>query len=280
MKVGVSAFAWSASFEAEDFDLLPALRGHGIAGFEVPIFDPADIVAPDAIRKALEANHLGCTVCSILPPGINPISPDPGDRATALKHLVRCIETASALGATMIGGPLYAPIGYLPGRRRTSDEWTWAVECFQALGATLAEHQMMLALEPVNRSETFFLTTVDEAQELCEAIGNPAIGALIDTFHANIEEKSIANAILALGPRLMHMHTSENDRGIPGTGHLDFAEIIAALRQINYEGYMMIEGLGALAPGKHSPLYMWRRPDESGDAIAFEGAAYLHKLLA
>jgi D-psicose/D-tagatose/L-ribulose 3-epimerase len=278
MKIGVSAFGWNASFEPADFDILTPLRQHGVEAFEVPIFDPAQVAA-DTIRKALEENHLECTVCAILPAGINPISPDAAERRKAQAHLVRCIQTADALGARLIGGPLYAPIGYLPGRRRTEDEWRWAVEGFQSLGDTLAKYEMTMALEPVNRSETFFLTTISETAELCEAIGNPAIGVLIDTFHANIEEKDIARAIFALGPRLKHIHASENDRGTPGSGHIDFVSMIAALRQIHYDGYLMIEGLGRLAPGKQSPIYMWRRPDESGDAIAWEGAAYLRKLL-
>jgi D-psicose/D-tagatose/L-ribulose 3-epimerase len=266
MKIGVSAFAWSAAFTTADFDLLPALREQGLRGLEVPIFDPASIAAEE-IRKALEANDLECTVCAILPAGINPISADRGERSKAQAHLVSCVETAAALGAKIMGGPVYAPIGYLP------------VECFQTLGETMAKSSMTLALEPVNRSETFFLTTAAEAKALCEAIGNPDIGVLIDTFHANIEEKSIAQAILLLGPMLKHMHISENDRGVPGTGHLDFAEIVRALRETDYQGYLMIEGLGCLAPGRQSPVYMWRRPDESGEAIAYQGAAFLRRLL-
>jgi D-psicose/D-tagatose/L-ribulose 3-epimerase len=278
MKIGVSAFGWNSTFEPADFELLPQLRRHGLEGFEVPIFDPATIAAPE-IREALADNNLDCTVCSILPAGINPISSDAAERKKARAHLMQCIDKAAELGAKLIGGPVYAPIGYLPGRRRTDDEWAWAIECFQSLGETLAAHAMTLALEPVNRSETFFLTTIEEAQALCDEIGNPNIGVLLDTFHANIEEKSIAGAIRSLGSRLKHVHASENDRGVPGTGLIDFAAILAALRDTQYEAYLIIEGLGRLAPGRNSPMFIWRRPEESGDTIAFEGAAFLRRLL-
>jgi D-psicose/D-tagatose/L-ribulose 3-epimerase len=279
MKIGVSAFAWNSTFDSSDFGLLAAVRDHGLEGFEVPVFDPATVPATK-IRKVLEASSLECTVCTILPPGINPISPNASARKKAQTHLRDCVATAAELGANMMGGPVYAPIGYLPGRRRNADDWAWAVECLQALGETLAIHAITLALEPVNRSETFFLTTVAEAQALCEAIGNPRIGVLIDTFHANIEEKNISASIHALGPRLKHIHASENDRGVLGTGSIDFAPILRALRETAYDGYLMIEGLGCLPAGKTSPMYMWRRPDETPEQIAFEGAAYLRGLLA
>jgi D-psicose/D-tagatose/L-ribulose 3-epimerase len=278
MKLGVSAFGWSSTFDESHFHLLPALRAHGLEAFEVPIFDPAAVPAA-AIRRALAANDLAATVCCILPAGINPISPDAATRRRAHAHLRQCVETATELGAKLLGGPMYAPIGYLPGRRRTDDEWSWAVEAFQQLGETLDRYEMTLALEPVNFGETFFLTTAADTAAFCQSIASPRIGVLVDTFHANIEEKDIAASCAALGPLLRHIHASENDRGIPGTGHLDFPSLIHALSGIGYDGYLIIEGLGRLAPGAHSPIFQWRRPSETGDQIAFEGAQYLRGLL-
>jgi D-psicose/D-tagatose/L-ribulose 3-epimerase len=280
VKLGASAYNWTRTFEPQHFDLLPRLREHGLQAFEVPIFDPASVLA-SPIRKALEANHLACTVCAILPGEINPISAQRSDRSRAHDHLVRCVETAAELGANLLGGPLYAPIGYLPGRRRTEDEWQWAIECFQELGDLLHACSMTLALEPVNRSETFFLTTVGEAAELCRAIGHERIGVLVDTFHANIEEKDLSAVMSLLGARLKHIHVSENDRGIPGTGHVDFAEMMHTLQQMRYEGFLVIEGLGYAPPAQNcGPGFMWRRPEETGDAIVFQGADYLRGLFS
>ena len=129
MKIGVSAFAWTTKLDQTHLKLLPSIRERGIEGFEVPMFDPADIDAK-SFRQAFEASDMECTVCAILPAGTNPISQDEADRKKAMVHLVQCIETAAEIGAHRMGGPLYAPIGYLPGRRRTRDEWSWAVECF------------------------------------------------------------------------------------------------------------------------------------------------------
>jgi D-psicose/D-tagatose/L-ribulose 3-epimerase len=259
-------------------DLFPAIRDHGIEAFEIPMFDPADLDAP-RLRQAFVSSGLECTVCAILPPGINPISADPAARIEARKHLARCIETAAEIGAHRIGGPLYAPIGYLPGRRRTPDEWCWAVECFQSLGNLLEQHGETLAIEPVNRSESFFLNTTAEANALCDEIGNPDIGVLIDTFHANIEEKSLAGAVHAAGPRLVHVHASENDRGLPGSGHVDFPAIVTALKQINYDGYLMIEGFGYSAHELHSLGALWGDRNVSPADIAYQGAVYLRRVI-
>jgi D-psicose/D-tagatose/L-ribulose 3-epimerase len=278
MKLGVSAFNWSRTFEPRDVDLLPAVRENGFEAFEIPIFDPTT-VQTTPLRRAFKAHGLACTVCCILTDGINPISDDPAELRRAKNHLAACIETAAELGAKLIGGPMYGPIGYLPGRRRNQDEWMRAVECFRSLGDLLDANAMTLALEPVNRAETYFLTTAQETSDLCAEINHPRIGVLVDTFHANIEEKHIPRTIASLGPRLMHMHLSENDRGILGSGHVDFPAILHALKSVDYDGYLVIEGLGYLAPECNAPVFMWRRPDETPEEIAFQGAAYLRAML-
>jgi D-psicose/D-tagatose/L-ribulose 3-epimerase len=278
MKIGVSAFAWTTQLTQKHLDLFPLLREHGIEGFEIPMFDPAALDARQ-LRTAFEANNLECTVCAILPAGINPIGAAATDRKRAVTHLVKCIETAAEIGAHRIGGPLYAPIGYLPGRRRKADEWSWAVDYFQAAGDLLDRNEITLGIEPVNRSETFFLNTAAEANALCDDIGHARVGVLIDTFHANIEEKNIADAVRCAGQRLKHLHASENDRGLLGSGHVDFPGIVAALGEIGYDGYLTIEGFGYSAAEKNSLGAMWGGMNVSPEDIAFQGAIYLRDLL-
>jgi D-psicose/D-tagatose/L-ribulose 3-epimerase len=274
MKLGISGFAWTANFEEPHFGLLPSIRAMGFAGFELPMFDPAALPAT-AIRRAFEANELECTLCSILPAGINPISPEHAVRQRSRDHLVRCIETAAEMGAHLLGGPLFAPIGYLPGHRPTDDEWRWAIDLFQSVGDLLEANGITLSIEPVNRSETFFLRTAAEAGKLCTAIGNPRIGVTIDTFHANIEEKNIPAAIESLGAQLKHVHLSENDRGLLGSGHVDFPEIWRSLQRIEYNGYLMIEGFGYLSSEPSAPGALWADPAVSPDMIAQRGISYL-----
>ncbi len=277
MKIGVSAFAWTAEFRPDHLAIVPAVRAMGLSALEIPMFDPARLDAA-GIRSAFDASQLECTVCAILPRGINPISPDQDVRRKSLQHLLRCVETSAAMGATLLGGPLYAPIGYLPGHRPSRDEFLWAVEAFQALGPSLDAHQLTLSIEPVNRSETFFLRTAADARRLCEAVGHPRIGVTIDTFHANIEECSLVAAATNLGSHLKHIHASENDRGLLGQGHVDFPALVRALRQMGYDGYLMIEGFGYSAEEASAPGFLWADLNTSPEKMARTGLAYLSSL--
>ena len=278
MKLGVSAFAWTAKFGRSHLRLVPLIKEMGFSGFEIAMFDPADL-AVDDIRRAFETSDLECTVCAILPPGVNPISPDAAVRKTSVQHLVRCIETASALGAKLLGGPLYAPIGYLPDHRPTKDEWSWAVDAFQSVCDVLDSCDVTISIEPVNRSETFFVRTAREASSLCDAIGHPRFGVTIDTFHANIEERDIPEALTSIGPHLKHIHASENDRGLLGKGHVDFPGIVAALKKIGYNGYLMIEGFGYSPQEKNAPGALWADTSVSPEEIASTGARFLNQVL-
>jgi len=278
MKLGVSAFAWTAKFGRSHLRLVPLIKEMGFSGFEIAMFDPVDLAVND-IRRTFETSDLECTVCAILPPGINPISPDAAVRKISVQHLVRCIETASALGAKLLGGPLYAPIGYLPDHRPTKDEWSWAVDAFQSICDVLDSCNVTISIEPVNRSETFFVRTAREASSLCDAIGHPRFGVTIDTFHANIEERDIPEALTSIGPRLTHIHASENDRGLLGKGHVDFPGIVAALKKIGYNGYLMIEGFGYSPQETNAPGALWADTSVSPEEIASTGARFLNQVL-
>jgi len=278
MKIGVSAFAWTADFRESHLEILPRLRQHGLSSFELPMFDPENLPAVK-IRRAMESNGLTCSVCAILPRGVNPISADPSVRKKSIGHLMRCLDVAAEMGATLIGGPVYAPIGYFSGQRRSTEEWKWAIDAFQQLGSTLDSRQLDLSIEPVNRSETYFLTKAQDAKALCDAVDHPRIGVTIDTFHANIEEKILSEAIGAAGNRLKHLHMSENDRGLLGSGHVDFEAVIDALRKIGYSGCLMIEGFGYSPEEAAAPGALWADLRVSPEDIAFQGAEYLRRLL-
>jgi len=278
MKFAVNALIWTTEFDRRSFSLLPRLRAQGFDGFEVPVFEPAKFQA-GSIRRALAENDLECTVCAILPNGMNPTSEDAEIRRQTRQHLADTIKLAADLGSNLMAGPVYSPIGYLPGRRRTSDEWQWAVECFQSLGEILQSHQIDLALEPLNRFETYFLNTAADAIMFCEAINDSSIGVLLDTFHTNIEEKDVAAAFRMTGKRLKHVHACENDRGVPGTGHVDFVGIAAALKEIRYEGWITIESFGYSHKELAAAAAIWRDLAPTPESVAFEGLPFLKKIM-
>lgn len=102
-------------------------------------------------------------------------------RRTVL-DLRELIKAAADAGARIVAGPLYCPVGYLPGRRRTVDEWNRAVDGYRSIASTLEENDVTLAIEPLNRFETFFLNTAADAAALCDEVGHPNVGILFDTF--------------------------------------------------------------------------------------------------
>jgi D-psicose/D-tagatose/L-ribulose 3-epimerase len=276
MKFGVNTFIWSESFDRSNLPLLPRIKSWGFDGVEVPLFRPSEFAAAD-IRKGLESNGLECTVCSVLVDGLSLISDDPDVRRKTRVHMQDAIKAGAEAGAKIIAGPLYCPVGYLPGRRRTADEWKRAVEGYTSLGEPLAKHGVTLAIEPLNRFETYFLNTAADAAALAGEINHPNVGILFDTFHANIEEKDIAAGFRQVGRHLKHVHTCENDRGIPGSGHVEWTNVFRALRDLRYDGWLTIESFGFALPQLSAAAAIWRDIESTPESIAAEGVKFLKK---
>ena len=274
MKFGVNTFLWTGNFGPEHFDLLPKIKANGFDGIEVALIRPADFKATE-IRKAAEKNGLECTVCSVLPGELSLISPDAQVRSQTVAHLSECFEACAEAGAKLIAGPLYSPVGYLPGRRRTADEWKNAVDGYQQLGPVLAANGVTACIEPLNRFETYFLNTTEDAVKLCAEIDHPNVGILWDTFHANIEEKDPAKALGTTGKFLKHVHTCENDRGTPGSGHVDWKGVFATLRDMKYDGWLTIESFGFAIGELSAAASIWRDIERTPEDIAFEGIKFL-----
>jgi D-psicose/D-tagatose/L-ribulose 3-epimerase len=179
-----------------------------------------------------------------------------------------------------MAGPVYSPVGFFTGKRRTQDQWQWAVEAYGALGETLAANDVTLAVEPLNRFETFFLNTAADAALLASEVDHPNVGILFDTFHANIEEKHAGEALAIVGPHVKYFHASENDRGIPGSGHVDWQNVFSTLRGLNYNGWLTIEGFGFSLGDLSAAASIWRDIEENPASIAFEGIRFLKEMTA
>jgi D-psicose/D-tagatose/L-ribulose 3-epimerase len=279
MKFGVNALIWTAVFDPLNLPLLPVIKEKGFDGIELPIFETAGFPAGE-IRRGIEQNGLECTVCSVLTGELSLISDDPTVRKKAYSRMVDFIHVAAEVGAPLIGGPLYSPVGYLAGRRRNSDEWSRAVEAYQNLGPVLADNGVTVAIEPLNRFETYFLNTAADAARLCGEINHPNVGILLDTFHANIEEKDLCQACLAAGSYLKHVHASENDRGTPGNGQVDWNGLRQALRSLQYDAWLTIESFGFALAGLSAAAAIWRDIEPDPEMIAFDGLRFLKQHMA
>ena len=126
MKLGVNTFLWTSEFTPAHLDLLPRIKAAGFDGVELPVAQPATFRAAD-VRRALEANGLACTVCSVILDRFNLVDDDPSVRQRTQRHVRDVVQVAAEIGASLVNGPLYAPVGSLPGGRRTEDEWQRAI---------------------------------------------------------------------------------------------------------------------------------------------------------
>lgn len=276
MRFGVTAYIWTAEFDLSHVSLLPRIKEAGFDGLEYPLFRPTGFPAAE-VRKAMEASGLECNNSAICIEGMSLISEDAAVRRKTQAYLREVIQVAAEVGSKVVAGPVYCPVGYLPGRRRTEDEWKWAVEGYQSVTDTLDANNVTLAIEPLNRFETYFLNTDADAARLCDEVDHPNVGILFDTFHANIEEKDIAAGCRALGKHLKYVHTSENDRGTPGSGHVEWDSVFQTLRDMNYDGWLTIESFSFSLGDLSAAASLWRDIEATPDVIAFEGIKFLRR---
>lgn len=279
MKFGAASYIWTDSFGAEHFSVLPRLKENGLDGIEFGILSPATFPAA-AVRKELQRNGLECTACSALPRDASLASPDSADRQRGRAFIEECLKACAEVGSRVFAGPMYSPVGFFTGKRRTTDEWKRTVESWQEIAPVAASLGIQIALEPLNRFETYFLNTVADAAALCDEIANPNVGILVDTFHANIEEKSIGAALRRAGKHLKHIHACENDRGTPGSGNVGWPEFFSTVRAIGYDGWMVIESFGFSIGAMSAAASIWRDLAATPQAIAFDGVRFLREKTA
>lgn len=276
MQYGINTLLWTAAFDDSHTRLFPQIKQGGFDGVEIARFEFGSFPVKQ-VRRSLEANGLQGLVCTALTGEQSLVSDDADVRRRTRDFLLDGIRMVAELGGDTMVGPFCSAVGYLCGRRRTEDEWKRAVEGLQSLTSSLDQYQVTLAVEPLNRFETFFLNTTADAVELCKQVAHPRVGILFDTFHANIEEKDIGAALESGGEYIKHVHTCENDRGTPGSGHVEWPSVFAALKAIRYDKWLVIESFGSAMPELAKAACIWRDLAPTSDEIAYEGVQFLKR---
>lgn len=274
MRFGINTLLWTAGFERSDLSLLPPIKEAGFDGVEIALFDFADFPAAD-IRREVEKIGLKTILCSALTGDSSIVTDDATVRNRTLTLLKDGARTAAELGADRFVGPFISAVGLKHGRRRTEDEWKRAIEGLRSLGDTLAQYNVTLAVEPLNRFETYALNTAADAAQLCDAVGHPNVGILYDTFHGHIEEKDTGDAIRRIGKHLKHVHSCENDRGTPGSGQVRWDKVFPALQEIGYDGWLVIESFGHNIPAIAAAACIWRDLAPTPESIMTGGIEFL-----
>ena len=258
MKIGFNLLLWTVNVQREHWGLLEDLKRCGYDGVEIPIFEGS----PDhyaALGRHLRELGLEATgIAVISDPDINPSGADPRQRAAGLDHMDWVIQCTAALGSKIVGGPLHSTLGHFSGAAVTPEERQRGIAFHRAVGDIAERHEVRVALEAVNRFECYFVNTMADLVGYLVAVDHPNILGMYDTFHANIEEKDPIAAIDTVGPHLAHVHVSENDRGTPGRGHIDFPAAFRALKRSGYDGWITIEAFGRALPPLAAATRVWR----------------------
>ncbi|MBP8972273.1 MAG: sugar phosphate isomerase/epimerase [Anaerolineae bacterium] len=282
MRFGVNAWVWVSPLTTEGVaELAPKVKALGFDWFEVPL-DLTDSIDYARAGAILRDHGLGVSVCAAMGPDRDLIHPDKAVRDNGLAYLKHCVDAVRALGGTNVVGPLYSAVGRV--WQMTAEERARDTDLLVAQLGDLAGYAgdkgAVLGVEPLNRFETSFINLAAQAIEIVDRVDHPACRIMLDTFHMNIEEKSLGDAIRAAGRRLVHFHACENDRGTPGTGNITWGEIAAALREIGYDGPVVIESFTSKVQSIARAAAIWRPLAPSQDALAGDGVKFLKTLLA
>jgi len=276
--VGIHLSYWQVRW---DDDLRPLIGKAKRAGFDVaefPLLTPAALDLA-GLRATLDDLGMHASCGTGLGPETDITHPDLAVRNTGLAHLRACIQGAAQLGSPILGGVTYAPWAVFPqddlgGRRRQ------CITSLKDVAAMAEDHGVTVCLEVLNRFEGYLVNTVTQGMELLDEVGSPWLKLHLDTFHMNIEEDDIGAALRQAGSRLGHLHCVENNRKIPGQGHIPWAEVGEALNAIAYRGYIVAEVFVNPAGEVGRGLYIWRSLADDLDAAAQQAAVFLKRELA
>jgi D-psicose/D-tagatose/L-ribulose 3-epimerase len=274
MKIGFCMLLWTTSVDRSHQALLEDIRATGYDGVEIPIFGgtPEDYVR---LGRMLDAIGLERTGVSVMPPEADALSADPAMRGAAVRRLAWAADCAAALGATGVCGPLHQVLGQFTGAGPTETERERMREVHRAAGDDAATKGVTFALEAVNRFESYFANTMDDLCAYVASVGHPAITPMYDTFHANIEETDPVAAFARHADRVTHVHITENDRGVPGRGHVPWAETYRAIKVSGYKGWLTIEAFGRSLPELAAATRIWRDLSESPEAVYRDGYRHI-----
>jgi len=276
MKYGAHSLMWTARFTEKDLGLFDRLKQMGFDGLEIYVnADSIDSLPREKIKEKMRETGMECTISTGLGENQNVISPDENKRKNGVAYLKKAIDLAVELGTDIVSGVLYAAWGEFTGKMRTQQEWNYCKESLLQAAEYAKEKNVILGLEPINRYETYFLNIAEDARKLVEEINHPNIRIHLDTYHLNIEEESFYKAIKTAGEYLCHFHVCENNRGIPGTGHVPWDDVYKALKEINYNRWAVIESFVPAIEEIARMTAIWRKLAPSADVLAEEGLKFL-----
>ena len=201
-------------------------------------------------------------------------------RKNGEEKLLESINLASIMGSKILTGVIHCSWGVSDAKGSNKEiKFNNSANSLKNIGSHLEKKNIRLGIEPLNRYETDFINTVDEGLELCRLVNHPNIGLLLDVYHMNIEEKNMIESIKRASNKIFHFHVAENDRGIPGTGTLNFKEIFKTLMSIGYNQNVTLEMFIQANQNTSKDLFTWRNIENDPFEAIKKSREYLQSFL-
>ncbi|MAI70238.1 MAG: isomerase [Rhodopirellula sp.] len=273
MKYGMNLLLWSGEVTSEMLPTCEQLKTAGYDGVELPMFNLE--LDYKSLGESLDSMGLARTAVTIRGEEDNPISPDASVRAKGVELTKQTLDCCAAAGVETLVGPYHSALGYFSGAGPTDDEWKWGVDSMRQVAEHAGQVGVKLGVEALNRFECYFLNTHGDSARFVREVDHPSCGMMYDTFHSNIEEKSVTDAVSAGGDKLFHIHISENDRSTPGEGAVRWEENFDAIVKSGYDGWLVIEAFGLALPEIAAATKIWRRMYKDEITLATEGLNFM-----
>ncbi len=274
MRFGMNLLMWTDTLTDEMLPLLDQLKEIGYDAIEVPVFDN-DLDNYAKWGKRFDELGLSRTGTSVRGPDENQISPDKAVRRKGIDGNKLTLDCCAAAGCEVMAGPFHSALGHFSGKGPTDDEWKWGVESMREVAEHAETVGVTLGVEYLNRFECYFLNTAADGARFCDEVGHPRCKMMYDTFHAHIEEKSVPEAIRTLKDHLVHVHISENDRSTPGQGNVRWDANFDTLKEVGYDGILVIEAFGLALEKLVAATKIWRRMYDSEIQLATDGLKFM-----
>jgi D-psicose/D-tagatose/L-ribulose 3-epimerase len=278
MKFGMNLLLWTDRLHDGMLPVLEKIKKMGYDGVEIPMFDLSLDYA--AWGKRFDDLGFARTAVTVRGAADNPISADAKVRAAGVANTKRTLGCCQAAGCQTLVGPYHSAIGEFSGAGPTADEWKWGVESMRQVAEHAGNVGVKLAVEYLNRFEIYLLNSAADTARFCKEVNHPSCRMMYDTFHANIEEKNVGEAIRTAAPQMIHVHISENDRSTPGAGGIPWAATFDALKQAGYQGWLVVEAFGLALPAIVAATKIWRRMFDSEEQLARDALAFMRREVA
>lgn len=273
-RLGMHFSLWGPSWTREAAEVaVPEAARYGLQLIEIPLLTPASIDVAHA--RALLADHGVAASGSLCLPTDRMAQ---GNPKGATEFLMPALEVAHALGCTFLGGVTYSSLGYKSGKPPTEQEYANIAIALKPVAQRAADWGMVLGIEPCNRYETHLINTAQHGLDMIARIGEPNVVIHLDTYHMNIEEKGIGHGLTLAGKHAPYLHVSESDRGVPGTGTVDWEDAFAALAAAKWNGDLVMESFVSVPPEIAAALAVWRPVARDRHEVLDQGVTFLRDL--